>query len=89
LIRADVDDRDESISKKIRESETEWIRYTLVIGNNELQTGTLVVRDRDLTQQRKLQLQQLIDEIHSQTVDKPHLPLNLPRYLSMRPIVTG
>jgi threonyl-tRNA synthetase len=89
LIRADVDDRDESISKKIRESETEWIRYTLVIGNNELQTGTLVVRDRDLAQQRKLQLQQLIDEIHGQTADKPHLPLNLSRYLSMRPIVTG
>ena len=89
LIRADVDDRNESISKKIRESETEWIRYTLVIGNSELQTETLVVRDRHLTQQRKLQLPQLIDEIHSQTVDKPHLPLNLPRYLSMRPIITG
>ena len=89
FVRADIDDRDESISKKIRESETEWIRYTLVIGNNELQTGTLVVRDRHLTQQRKLQLQQLIDEIHSQTIDKPHLPLNLPRYLSMRPIITG
>jgi threonyl-tRNA synthetase len=89
FVRADIDDRDESISKKIRESETEWIRYTLVIGNNELQTGTLVVRDRQLTQQRKLQLQQLIDEIHNQTIDKPHLPLNLPRYLSMRPIITG
>ena len=89
FVRADIDDRDESISKKIRESETEWIRYTLVIGNNELQTGTLVVRDRHLTEHRKLQLQQLIDEIHSQTVDKPYLPLNLPRYLSMRPIITG
>jgi threonyl-tRNA synthetase len=89
LIRADVDDRNESISKKIRESETEWIRYTVVIGNSELQTETLVVRDRHLTQQRKLRLPQLIDEIHSQTVDKPHLPLNLPRYLSMRPIITG
>ena len=89
FVRADIDDRDESISKKIRESETEWIRYTLVIGNNELQTGTLVVRDRHLTQQRKLQLHDLIDEIHSQTIDKPYLPLNLPKYLSMRPIITG
>ena len=89
FVRADIDDRDESISKKIRESETEWIRYTLVIGNNELHTGTLVVRDRHLTQQRKLQLHELIDEIHSQTIDKPYLPLNLPKYLSMRPIITG
>ena len=89
FVRADIDDRDESISKKIRESETEWIRYTLVIGNNELQTGTLVVRDRHLTQKRKLQLHDLIDEIHSQTKDKPYLPLNLPKYLSMRPIITG
>jgi len=34
-IRVDIDDRNESIGKRIREAETEWIRYILVIGENE------------------------------------------------------
>ena len=35
-IRADIDDRDETVGKKIRESETEWVRYTIVIGDKEI-----------------------------------------------------
>ena len=31
-IRTDIDDRNESIGKRIREAETEWIHYILVIG---------------------------------------------------------
>src|SRR5574341_16020 len=84
-VRADVDDRDESVGKKIRESETEWIRYTVVIGDKELASGKLVVRDRLEGKQREMTMQELIDEITTQTKDKPYLPLNLPRYLSSRP----
>ena len=84
-VRADIDDRDESVGKKIRESETEWIRYTVVIGDKELASGKLVVRDRLEGKQREMTMQELIDEITTQTKDKPYLPLNLPRYLSSRP----
>jgi threonyl-tRNA synthetase len=84
-IRADLDDRDESVGKKIRESETEWIRYTVVIGDKEVTSAKLVVRDRLQGKQREMTLQELIDEVKAQTGDKPYLPLNLPRYLSSRP----
>ncbi len=84
-IRADLDDRDESVGKKIRESETEWIRYTVVIGDKEVASGKLVVRDRLEGKQREMTLQELVDEVKAQTKDKPYLPLNLPRYLSARP----
>jgi threonyl-tRNA synthetase len=84
-IRADLDDRDESVGKKIRESETEWVRYTVVIGDKEVASGKLVVRDRLEGKQREMTLQELIDEVRAQTKDKPYLPLNLPRYLSARP----
>jgi threonyl-tRNA synthetase len=84
-IRADLDDRDESVGKKIRESETEWIRYTVVIGDKEVASGKLVVRDRLEGKQREMAIQELIDEVKAQTKDKPYLPLNLPRYLSARP----
>jgi threonyl-tRNA synthetase len=84
-IRADIDDRDETVGKKIRESETEWIRYTIVIGNKEVNSDKLVVRDRNEGKQREITLHHLINEVKTQTKDKPYLPLNLPLRLSSRP----
>jgi threonyl-tRNA synthetase len=84
-IRADIDDRDETVGKKIRESETEWIRYTLVIGDKEVNSDKLTVRDRNEGKQREITLHDLIDEVKTQTRDKPFLPLNLPPRLSSRP----
>ncbi len=85
-IRTDIDDRDESVAKKIRESETEWIRYTLVIGDKEMESEKFIIRDREEKKQRKdVILEELIKEIKSQTNNKPYLPLNLPKNLSNRP----
>jgi threonyl-tRNA synthetase len=84
-IRADIDDRDETVGKKIRESETEWVRYTVVIGDKEMNSAKLMVRDRSEGKQREVTLQELIDEVTAQTKDKPYLPLNLPQRLSARP----
>lgn len=84
-IRADIDDRKESVSKKIRESEIEWIRYTLVIGDKETNEEGLTVRDRIEGTHRKVTLEDLANEVQVQTKDKPYLPLNLPRNLSQRP----
>ena len=47
-IRVDIDDRNESIGKRIRESEKEWIRYVLVIGEKEVNSENLSVRDRKI-----------------------------------------
>ena len=77
-IRTDIDDRDETVGKKIRESETEWVRYTIVIGNKEINSDKLIVRDRDEGKQREITLHHLINEVKAQTRDKPYLPLNLP-----------
>lgn len=84
-VRVDIDDRDETVGKKIRESETEWVRYTIVIGDKEVGSDKLVVRDRLEGRQREMTLQDLVSEIQAQTKGKPFLPLNLPKYLSVRP----
>ncbi len=84
-IRADIDDRDETVGKKIRESETEWIRYTVVVGDKEMNASKLMVRDRNEGKQREVTLEELIAEVKAQTKDKPYLPLNLPTHLSKRP----
>jgi threonyl-tRNA synthetase len=84
-IRTDIDDRDETVGKKIRESETEWVRYTIVIGDKEINSDKLIVRDRSESKQREITLHELINEIGAQTKDKPYLPLNLPLHLASRP----
>jgi threonyl-tRNA synthetase len=84
-IRADIDDRDETVAKKIRDSEIEWIRYTLVVGDKEMHNEKFVIRDRNEGKQREITLQELAGEISAQTKDKPYLPLNLPKFLSHRP----
>lgn len=84
-IRVDIDDRDETVGKKIRESETEWVRYTVVVGDKEVSSGKLVVRDRLEGKQREMTVPELVGEIQAQIKNKPFLPLNLPKYLSIRP----
>ncbi|MES2995089.1 MAG: threonine--tRNA ligase [Patescibacteria group bacterium] len=46
-IRADVDDANESLGKKIRNAKGEKIPYMLVVGDAEMEAGTLSVESRD------------------------------------------
>jgi threonyl-tRNA synthetase len=84
-IRVDVDDRTLTLPKKVREAETEWINYILVIGQREIDSGVLPVRDREARKITKMRLQQLISTIKKKTKDKPFQPLTLPKNLSRRP----
>ena len=45
-IRVEVDDRNETIGKKIRNAQLEKLPYMLVIGENEMNAGTVAVRSR-------------------------------------------
>ena len=84
-IRVDIDDRNESIGKRIREAEKEWIRYILVIGEKEANSQNLSIRDRQTGDVRELPFDDFINEIKEQTKGKPFTGLNLPKYLSKRP----
>ena len=84
-IRVDIDDRNESIGKRIREAEKEWIRYILVIGEKEANSQNLSIRDRQTGTVRELSFVDFLNEVNDQTKGKPFTGLNLPKYLSKRP----
>ncbi|RLI46506.1 threonine--tRNA ligase [Candidatus Bathyarchaeota archaeon] len=84
-IRVDLDDRSLTLQKKVREAETEWINYVLVIGQKEIDSGILSVRDRRARELRKIQLQDFIEEVEEKIKNMPFKPLTLPRRLSERP----
>ena len=86
-IRVDIDDRNESIGKRIRESEKEWIRYVLVIGEKEVNSENLSVRDRTQSDVRDISFDDFINEIQTQNQGKPNSTLNLPPLLSKRPVI--
>ena len=89
-IRVDIDDNASTLPKKIREAEQEWVPYIIVIGEKEIESGTLSVRDRELKgQQQNMTADQLIAKVSEKIAGKPFKPLPLPLYISKRPQFHG
>jgi len=84
-IRTDVDDRNESVGKSIRDAEIDWIPYILVIGEKEVSATKFSIRDRKSGNVKELSIDDLIKEIKDQTKGKPFMKLNMNRELSKRP----
>ena len=51
--RVDVDDREETVGKKIRDAAKEWVPYIAVVGDEEIQTGGVTVTVRSESQPNK------------------------------------
>lgn len=86
-IRADVDDRNETLSKRVRDAEVEWVPYIVVIGDREIKEGKLAVRKRGLKEQQMMDFKSLVKEIKGQIKAYPFEPLSLPISLSKRPVM--
>jgi threonyl-tRNA synthetase len=88
-IRVDIDDRTLTLQKRVREAEMEWIPYVVVVGEKEVASGVLAVRERGNRELRKMKPEELYSEIEKTLKDKPYKPLPLPKYLSKRPQFYG
>ncbi len=87
--RVDVDDRDETVGKKIRDAEREWVPFTLVYGEKEAASDRISVRRRGEKDPVQLSRDELAGEVAQRQGGHPMLPLPLPVLLSMRPIFRG
>ena len=85
--RADVDDRPESVGKRVRDAEREWVPYIAVFGSKESETGVLEVRDRRSGAPLRASPSELARKISEETAGMPFSPLNAPRSVSARPQV--
>jgi len=84
-IRVDIDDRNDTIGKRIRDAEKEWISYVLVIGEKEMNSPSLSIRDRTTGDVRQLSTEDFVKEIKDVTSGKPVSKLNSAVLLSQRP----
>lgn len=88
--RTDVDDRDETVGKKIRDAGREWVPYVAVIGDEELDSGQLSVTIRSESTPKspakvKMTVAELKERISAETCGKPWRRLPLSMKLSERP----
>jgi len=88
-VRVDIDDRSESVSKKVREAEREWINFIVVLGDKELKKKKIPVRVRGKKALKSMTVKELAAEVAKRTKGMPFKPLALPKLLSMRPIFIG
>ena len=66
-IRADVDERTESIGKKIRDGELHKVPYMLVVGDREAETGSVSVREHGVEEAQSVPVQELAERIVQQS----------------------
>jgi len=84
-VRADIDDRETTVSNKIREAETMWIPFIAVVGEKEVQDANVSIRVRADGKQMPVTVSQLVALVAKETEGKPQLPSHLPQLLSVRP----
>ncbi len=89
-VRVDVDDRDETLGKKVRDASTEWIPFIAVVGEKEVAEGRITVtirKESTLKKQKKefMEVEDLIRRIKEECRGKPFKQLPLPILLSVRP----
>jgi threonyl-tRNA synthetase len=84
-LRVDIDDREATVGKKIRNGETEWVPFLLVVGEKEENSNRLSVRSRDYKRQEDMTIEEFIEIARQKQGNKPFRPLTLSRHLTKRP----
>ncbi|MFQ5574555.1 MAG: threonine--tRNA ligase [Terriglobia bacterium] len=65
-VRVELDERSESIGKKIRDAQLQKVPYMIVVGDNEVDEGTLAVRSRDGSDERGVEIGTFVNALTEQ-----------------------
>ena len=88
VARVDIDDREESVARRIRDAEHEWIPLIIVYGAKERESGKLAARVRNEKEQT-LTLEELKNKFTKENEGYPFSSLPLPHLVSKRPRFVG
>jgi len=84
-IRADLDDRDDTMQSRVRDAELSWIPYTIIYGEKEIETKELSIRSRADSKESKLALTAFLERVKAEVEGYPTKRLTYPTLLSQRP----
>jgi threonyl-tRNA synthetase len=83
-IRADVDDRRETVERKIRDAEVAWIPLQVVVGEKEIKDNNLSVRFRETGKVEMMRFDELVKHVREKTEHCPFRQSYMPLLLSAR-----
>ncbi|PKK81224.1 MAG: threonine--tRNA ligase [Thermoplasmata archaeon HGW-Thermoplasmata-2] len=86
-MRVDIDDRSDTLGRRIRDAEREWIHYIVVFGEKEKESGSLQVRTRE--EQKVMGVDEIKAAVKKETEGHPYEKLPMPQMLSKRVIFRG
>ncbi|TET08215.1 MAG: threonine--tRNA ligase [Candidatus Thorarchaeota archaeon] len=87
-VRYEIDDRSQTVGKKVRSAEKLWVPYIAVIGEREQKSGDLSIRRRELKDQVQMTIEDLAKEIQDKTKFAPKQRLLFPKLVSEQAIFT-
>ncbi len=83
--RVEIDDRNLTVSRKIRDAELDWVNYTIVVGEKEIKSEKLPVRIRG-EGIVEMTVGELIERLKKETEGYPKIGLYWSKYLSRNPV---
>jgi len=83
--RADIDDRDESLAKRLRDAGIEWAYFIVIVGDREVKTRTITVRERPTGDQKVYTVESFINLLEELSKGYPRVELTMPELVSKRP----
>lgn len=86
-LRVDFDDRNETLGKKIRDAEREWVPYIAVVGSKEVDSGKLAVTLRASGEKKEIMFDEIVNIIEKENSGKPFEKLSLSQFLSKRVVM--
>jgi threonyl-tRNA synthetase len=81
-IRVTVDDRSETVGKKVRAAKQDWVSYAIVIGDKEMSGEKVQVYDRQRNANVEMSVDDLIAKVKDEIKGMPFRPLYMPREMS-------
>ncbi|MCE5296123.1 MAG: threonine--tRNA ligase [Euryarchaeota archaeon] len=81
-IRVGLDDRGETVGKKVRQAKQDWVAYVIVVGDKEVSSETLSVYERAVNANVDMTIEQLAEKVMKETAGMPNRPLYMPREMS-------
>jgi len=84
-VRVDIDDREGTLQKRVREAEVSWVPYVVVVGRREAGASAFPVRIRGEKTPENMTVDGLVRELREKTEGYPFTPSPLPMLLSTRP----
>jgi threonyl-tRNA synthetase len=81
-IRVTVDDRSETVGKKVRAAKQDWVSYAVVIGEKEMTSDKVQVYDRQANANVEMSVDALMSKVKDEIRGMPFRPLYMPREMS-------